>query len=135
MREIIQLSGNDSIETVYIFGEKHVTRVKKTNSQRTLESGELRTNNISLSYIIKDLNERKCMILGETSGAYPPKLFIKENEAIKTAIFHIADKEKLMVMQSENKPDYGYVPIKMHAQTRPSGKLTRPSTTRRFNIL
>lgn len=135
MREIIQLSGSGSVETVYIFGEKHVTRVKKSNSQGTLESGELKTSNISLSYIIRDLNRKKCMVLGETAGAYPPRLFIKEQEAIRIAIFHIADKEKLMVVQSTNKPDYGYEPINMRVQTRTTRKPATNATTRRFNSL
>jgi hypothetical protein len=121
---------------VYVFGEKRVAYARaKIDDQALIESGEFKTQNLSVSYVIKNVKGSRCIVIGETYNRYPLGFLTKEVAALKQAMLSISEKEKLRVLQTWARPDYGFELHNMQQIEVASVKSKPKMTLRRFNIL
>lgn len=98
-----------SLGTVYAFEDRYVVHLKKDSAIRGVdETGEFRTGRLIIKYIIKNQNGSRSMVLGETDKGYSIAVSPVEINAIRQAILYIAEKERLKILQSRSKPDYGF---------------------------
>jgi hypothetical protein len=112
------MSGKVTIEdvtgTIYVFENRHVVHNKRISAANALvSSGEFQTGRLKVSYMIKNLNGTRSIVLGQTSNSYRMIILSGEISALRQAILYVAEKEKIKVFQSNKKPDYGFELLKI----------------------